>query len=67
MASWSSSNDLDTARLPTQVVPLMFKDNTFAGEGWQPAPDDAVSEDNLAALGDGGACSTEEEVADGDE
>ena len=42
-------------------------DNTFAREGWQPAPDDVVSEDDFAALGDGEVGSTDEEVADGDE
>ncbi len=35
--------------------------------GWRPGPDDVVSDDVLAALGDDDAGSTDEENADGDE
>jgi type I restriction enzyme S subunit len=35
--------------------------------GWQPGPDDAVSDDVLAALGDDDASSTDEETPDGEE
>jgi type I restriction enzyme S subunit len=35
--------------------------------GWQPSPDDAVSDDDLAALGDDETDSTDEEDADGEE
>ena len=35
--------------------------------GWQPGPDDVVSDDDLAALGDDEAGSTDEEDADGEE
>jgi hypothetical protein len=35
--------------------------------GWQPGPDDVVSDDVLAALGDDEAGSTDEENPDGDE
>jgi type I restriction enzyme S subunit len=35
--------------------------------GWRPGPDDAVSDDVLAALGDDEAGSADEEEANGDE
>jgi len=35
--------------------------------GWQPGPDDVASDDDLAALGDDEAGSTDEEDSDGEE